>query len=105
MSQTKRKALFFPWDEVRSAFDGMDVNLGTTPVDFAKELFSDQKRDCPECGRESDELCWISIGSNDEAWKAGDNRCGWLTVCEDCMIQVSFFREEEMIQLRREGNW
>lgn len=105
MSRADHAGLFFAWEEVRAAFEAMDPNLGETPVDFAKEMFMDRAEPCPACGRRAEELRWASIGTSDEAWERGDERCGWIVVCDLCSIQVSFVLDEEMTQLRREGSW
>ena len=95
---------FFSWKEVRAAWDSLDANLGSAPGDFAKELFADKTRGC-ECGASAGDLIWISIGASDEAWARGDQRCGWITLCATCARQVDFVLDEELVQLRREGNW
>jgi hypothetical protein len=81
----------------------MDVHLGRSPLDMARELFAGRVPGCERCGRPADELAWISIGTSDEAWRAGDQRCGWLRVCDSCARQVDFVLDEEMTRLRREG--
>ncbi len=101
----QRPAPFFPWNEVRAAWDSMDANLGGAPVRFAQELLGAQAHGCPGCETAAHELTWISIGTSEEAWRAGDERCGWLTVCTRCGRQVQFLVDEEITQLRREGNW
>lgn len=96
---------FFSWKEARDAWDSMDVNLGSAPTDYAKELLGHTTRGCETCRASFDQLIWISIGTSDEAWKRGDERCGWLTLCSTCARQVDFILDEELTQLRREGNW
>lgn len=98
-------APLFPWADVRAAYDGMDPQVMRHSIDFAQEELGADARPCPDCGRAPGALTWVSIGSSDEAWSAGDERCGWLTLCPACATQVQFLLDAEMTELRREGNW
>lgn len=98
-------ARFFPWPEVDRARRSMDPSVSSLSVQFAQEDLGGQAKGCPLCHVPAADAEWISIGTSDEAWSAGDERCGWLLVCRQCGIQVDFVVDEEMTQLRREGNW
>jgi hypothetical protein len=99
------EAPFFPWPEVRGAWDDMDPNIMRISQKFVVEELGHLGRACPECQRPTAELEWISIGTSDAQWLAGDQRCGWITVCASCAIQVAFVVDDEMTEGRREGNW
>jgi hypothetical protein len=100
---SRHPAHYFPWSEVRAGYDGFDAQVANAAIRQAREEFAAHDVPCQSCGRA--ELEWISIGTTDEAFAAGDERCGWLTVCVPCARQVTFINDEVMVKLRREGNW
>ena len=96
-------AHYFPWSQVRAAHERMDAHVAKIAIDAAREEFAMHDVPCQSCGRAA--LEWISIGTIDEAFAAGDERCGWLTVCVPCARQVTFINDEVSAELRRQGNW
>ena len=92
----KGEEKFFPWLQVLQEIEAEDPNLGSHPQKFAHELLGGSN--CPDCGMPAGQLRWVCI-------IAHDDRAGWLTVCTRCETQVEWLYDEELTQLRREGNW
>ena len=100
-----RPAAHFAWPEVREAFDAMDAQVTRASIALAQQEHAGRAGPCPSCGAAAPSLLWISIGTSDAAWTAGDERCGWLTVCVPCGVQVDLLLDPEMVALRRDGAW
>lgn len=99
------EARWFPWPEVAAAIAAADGQIAAAATAAAQEEFAADACACPTCGRPPPALRWVSIGASEEAWIAGDERCGWLTLCDRCRRQIDFFVDEVMVELRRDGNW
>jgi hypothetical protein len=98
-------AAFFGWPAVRAAWDAMDPQVAHLAQALAREEMAHLAPACPGCRAPPAALPWISIGSSDAAWRAGDERCGWLILCPPCARQVAFLVDEAMTQGRRDGDW
>jgi hypothetical protein len=92
--QPKGPERLFPWLQVRQAIEEEDGNLGRHPQEMAHEILGGS--DCPDCGKRAGRLRWVCLAHIDQV--------GWLTVCTRCQTQVEFLVDEELTQLRREGN-
>ena len=73
----------FPWEDV-DACRGREAP-GARPVEDACP--------CPQCGKPGAALTWIYFESPEWTWQHLCGRAGWLTVCDDCRVQVQFFLE------------
>lgn len=82
---------------MQRARDARDPNLGTHPMDLAKELLGEHARSCPSCARSAAELEWICLDDPEEG--GTDVVVGWLTYCDRCHLQVEFVVDEELTQL------
>jgi hypothetical protein len=100
-----RPARHFPWPDVHAAFAQLDAQVAAAAIAEAQQQFGAQARACPTCRRPPAALSWLSIGAGEQAWAAGDRRCGWLTICAGCCEQVDFILDELMVELRLDGNW
>jgi hypothetical protein len=94
-------AQHFPWTLVQEALDARDPNLGAIPMLFAQEYYAAQADPCPSCGRQPEKRTWCSVDDPDEVWAAGHGRCGFLTFCPDCKLQVDFFVDDELTRMRQ----
>jgi hypothetical protein len=56
--------------------------------------YRDAARPCPGCGCPASRLAWIYYRSEAWTWPAGCGTGGWLTLCDDCHVQVDYFLEE-----------
>jgi hypothetical protein len=99
----RHPAHYFPWSEVRAAYESRDAQVTGSAVRAAQKEFATRAMPCQGCGGTT--LEWIAIGTIDDAFAAGDERCGWLTVCVPCARQVTFINDEVSVELRRQGNW
>jgi hypothetical protein len=72
----------FPWNDVKSCL---------------KDKLDNKKfkghRNCPKCGRYSEELVWIMFNSPPWTWRNLCGRKGPLSICPNCKIQVDFLCE------------
>jgi hypothetical protein len=91
----KGEETFFPWLQVLQQIEAEDPNLGSHPQEMAHELLGGS--DCPNCGKRAGRLRWVCMPE--------DDRVGWLTVCTHCQTQVEWLFDEELTELRRDGNW
>src|SRR4051794_36112810 len=92
----------FPWPEVHAARREIDVNLGSAPMDMAKQDFLSKASPYPGCGAEPDALFWMFVSASEAEWTAGRGRAGFLTLCDRCSRQVDFFRDAELEEIQRE---
>jgi hypothetical protein len=100
MSRWKTPAAFFPWPWVQKAIDGIEGIVYRHAVKLAHDLHLGRARSCPGCGRAPSDLFWVSISDPEEAWDKGTGRVGFLTLCEDCRLQVDFLVDEELTELQ-----
>jgi hypothetical protein len=102
VSRWTTSATFFPWAWVQKAVDGIDSVVYRHAVAMAQELHLSRARSCPGCGRVPSDLFWLSISDPEEVWDRGTGRVGFLTLCQDCRLQVDFLVDEELTQLQDE---
>lgn len=88
--------LYFSWEEIEEAKKEIDYTIYHISMKYAKEDFMDKAKPCPKCGKKPDELFWLGIQSAPEKWKKGQGKAGFLTLCEQCNIQVNFFRDKDL---------
>jgi hypothetical protein len=68
-------------------------------LECKREVLQDEPADrgvrggnpCPVCNNPSEDLTWIYFASPRWSWKKLCRRAGWLTVYDDCHVQVQFF--------------
>ncbi len=48
---------------------------------------------CPSCATPPANLEWFYYSSPASTWAKMCGRAGWLTVCDECHLQVDFFVE------------
>jgi len=75
---------YFPWEDVEACRSRVR-DPGTRPVARAGA--------CPECETPGRDLTWIHFSSPAWTWTLRCGREGWLTVCDGCHLQISFFME------------
>lgn len=95
---------FFPWGDVEACRNkqlekGFSSEGAPAKIGRKKEPFQEGPADkgarggnpCPTCGTPSQDLTWIYFVSPPWSWKELCGRAGWITVCDDCHVQVQFF--------------
>lgn len=73
---------YFPWEHVE-ACRGRRQTRTPKPLEEAEA--------CPQCGTSGQALTWIYFESPRWTWEHLCGRAGWMTVCDDCRLQVQFF--------------
>jgi HEAT repeat protein len=81
------------YPESRAELDEMLGSVGSSigEASAAKVTYRDRAHDCPVCSKPADQLAWFFFSTPPETWRALMGRAGWMTVCDDCHIQVDFF--------------
>lgn len=72
----------FSWEEVKPYLDNVLV----------RENYK-QHKSCPKCNLPSGQLVWVNYSSPKEDWDHLAGRCGPLSICPNCKIQVEFVCE------------
>lgn len=60
------------------------------PVSEAKDYIAESPP-CPKCGKSSKDLEWFYFSSPEETWEMLCGTEGWMGICPDCNIQVSYY--------------
>jgi hypothetical protein len=102
VSRWTTPAEFFPWPWVQRAIDAIESVVYRHAIKMAQDLYLQQARPCPVCGREAAELFWLSISDPEDAWDRGTGRVGFLTLCNRCHLQVDFLVDTELTELQAE---
>jgi hypothetical protein len=74
VSDWQTPAQFFPWQYVQKGIDRIDPVAYRHSIRAAQEIHLERARACPECGRASSNLFWVSISDPEPAWDAGTGR-------------------------------
>lgn len=80
------KQAIFPWEAVNGARNNIDLQSQFSP-DEAKSRYLRDSLPCPRCQTTGSELSWVYYQAR---W---EKKAGWLTICDQCNIQVEFFLE------------
>jgi hypothetical protein len=62
-------------------------------AEAAKQKYGKRAHPCPKCGAAADKLGWFYYKSPPPTWKMLCGHLGWMTVCQQCDVQVDFFPE------------
>jgi hypothetical protein len=79
--------------EFENFLSGFLDNMVSRVEKFAtiQEAHRHLAHNCPICGKVADDLSWFFFSTPPETWAALMGRAGWMTVCDDCHLQVDFF--------------
>jgi len=66
---------------------------GLPSVEQAKKRFLPQAISCPLCKTPPKELSWVYLVIPEWACKNSAEHKGWVTICDQCKLQVDFFAE------------
>lgn len=83
---------YFPWPDVESAREDESLQRQHDEA-RGRARHEDQATNCPVCGRDPDDLEWFYFESPSRTWRNLAGRAGWMTVCDECGVQVNFFLE------------
>jgi hypothetical protein len=70
-------------------------NLEFPPAEEAKRRFLSHAMPCPLCKALPERLSWIYIVIPEWACKDAGERKGWVTICDQCKLQIDFFVEKD----------
>ncbi len=82
----------FPWPDVDAARNRRRLQE-KHEVAAAKDHYRTQAQACPKCGKAAKDLDWFYSESPAWTWQNLCGRAGWMSVCDDCHLQVDFFLE------------
>jgi hypothetical protein len=80
----------FTWDDIDDARNDRDLQRWHFSL-LARIRYLLKSRRCPECGRGPWSLSWFYYRSPKWTWRTLCGRAGWMVVCDDCRVPVSFF--------------
>src|SRR5262249_36753239 len=100
ISRWKTQATYFSWPYVRKAVDRIESVVHRHSIKRAQELHLGRARSCAGCGRAASDPLWFGISDPEEAWDQGTGRVGFLTLCEECRLQVDFLVDAELTGLQ-----
>jgi HEAT repeat protein len=90
-----------PWEWVEASRSGQHDQLkaeleemrgmSNPSTEEAKLAYARQAHNCPICGKAANELAWFFFSTPPKTWQDLMGHAGWMTVCDDCHIQVDFF--------------
>jgi hypothetical protein len=63
------------------------------PVKEAKNKYLRDAMPCPSCKRPANQLSWIYLLTPEWTWQTLCGKAGWITVCDQCNVQIDFFPE------------
>lgn len=66
-------------------------------VEFSSE-FQEKSHKCPLCGEIPENLSWKIIKTNEDKFGKREYYSGILTLCNNCNIQVDFFKNDELLK-------
>jgi HEAT repeat protein len=86
------KARYNQYPELKTELENMMNQLNIdNRVEAAKGYWSSKAHNCPICGKAANDLSWFFFYTSPETWQASGGTAGWMTVCDDCHIQVDYF--------------
>jgi len=62
-------------------------------LEEARSRYLKKAVSCPVCNTPAEQLSWFYFTTPEQDWKALAGRAGWMTVCDNCNIQVNRFVE------------
>lgn len=93
----------WPWEWVNTSKENrypdlkieLDEMMGTqgNQVEAAKLHYGRDAHSCPVCGKPANELAWFYFSTPPGTWEKTIGSAGWMTVCDDCHLQVDFFMQ------------
>jgi hypothetical protein len=86
------EGLPFPWGDVEASRKNHPLQKKDPATD--REPYLADAKPCPKCRTRPAQLTWLYFES--PAWTWGDALCGragWLSLCDNCHLQVEFFEE------------
>lgn len=82
-------------DQEDSFMAGEDkYHSGFPSVEQAKERFLSLAVPCPLCKKPPEALSWVYLVIPEWACKNAAEHKGWVTICDQCKLQISFFVEK-----------
>lgn len=82
----------YPWEDVDEA--RADRRLQRKhPIAEGQDRYRAVAKACPKCNTAADRLSWFYFRSPALTWEPLCGRAGWMTVCDQCHVQVDFFCE------------
>jgi hypothetical protein len=72
-------------------------------VQMAQDYFQTQACPCPRCGRSARELFWLGVSTPDQTWEDGHGLIGWMTICQECRVQVSYIPDPDVTAVEAEN--
>lgn len=82
----------YPWKVINTITS--DERLQSQhSVEDARSRYLEDAVSCPKCKTSAGQLSWFYFASPEQDWRALAGRAGWMTVCDECHIQVDFFVE------------
>ena len=84
------EAAYFPWSEVNACRTDRKLQ-GQHSIDEGMSRFLGEARPCLECNRAAEDLAWFYFMSSPESWESLAGTGGWMTVCDECHVQVDLF--------------
>jgi hypothetical protein len=73
---------------------GLTIQEETFEVAREQTLNPHSIKDCPVCGKDPYHLLWIYFWTPSEDWQKMRGRAGWIGLCDECNIQVSWVIRE-----------
>jgi hypothetical protein len=83
---------FFAWEDVDASRQNKALQRRHVKK-RAREQYAAESASCPSCGASPTQLAWFYFDSPAWTWRHLCGRAGWMTVCDKCRKQVSFFCE------------
>jgi len=91
-ADTMDGAAYFPWDDVLASKNHTRSEERHS-VEDAQKKYLRRASPCPQCGVPAERLSWIYLLSPEWTWQTFCGKAGWITVCDECKLQIDFFPE------------
>jgi hypothetical protein len=82
-------AAHYSWQLVNAARNDQRLQEQHSPED-ARRCYGHNASPCPKCNTPAERLAWFYFSSPEQDWRALAGRAGWMTVCDQCNLQVDF---------------
>jgi hypothetical protein len=90
--ETSESEESYPWPDVEAARKNARLQ-GKHPISEGQARHLHGAKACPKCGVAAERLAWLYFESPEGTWELLCGRAGWMTVCDECHVQVDFFLE------------